>query len=354
MKEVVFNLPIVAKSGALLCGAIVIAIAVRFLFVIIIKAAAKRSRGILMKSLAKHLSSPLYLLLPLIAVSFSLELTALSPNVMDLIRKVISVAFIISVSWLLAKLAFVLEDLILNRYRIDVRDNLKARKIYTQVQFFKRGVIIVICVIALAIMLMSFERVRQLGTAIFASAGILGIVIGFAAQRSISTVLAGLQIAITQPFRIDDVVIVEGEWGRIEEITLTYVVVRIWDLRRLVLPITYFLEKPFQNWTRESADLLGTVFLYTDYTIPVQEVREELHRILQESELWDGKVWNLQITNMTEKSVELRALMSAQEASTAWNLRCEVREKLLDFIQSKYPGALPRVRAEFHSGRNIP
>jgi len=203
-------------------------------------------------------------------------------------------------------------------------------------------------------MLMSFERVRQLGTAIFASAGILGIVIGFAAQRSISTVLAGLQIAITQPFRIDDVVIVEGEWGRIEEITLTYVVVRIWDLRRLVLPITYFLEKPFQNWTRESADLLGTVFLYTDYTIPVQEVREELHRILQESELWDGKVWNLQITNMTEKSVELRALMSAQEASTAWNLRCEVREKLLDFIQSKYPGALPRVRAEFHSGRNIP
>ena len=354
MKEVVFNLPIVAKSGALLCGAIVIAIAVRFLFVIIIKAAAKRSRAILMKSLAKHLSSPLYLLLPLVAVSFSLELTALSPNVMDLIRKVISVAFIISVSWLLAKLAFVLEDLILNRYRIDVRDNLKARKIYTQVQFFKRGVIIVICVIALAIMLMSFERVRQLGTAIFASAGILGIVIGFAAQRSISTVLAGLQIAITQPFRIDDVVIVEGEWGRIEEITLTYVVVRIWDLRRLVLPITYFLEKPFQNWTRESADLLGTVFLYTDYTIPVQEVREELHRILQESELWDGKVWNLQITNMTEKSVELRALMSAQEASTAWNLRCEVREKLLNFIQSKYPGALPRVRAEFHSGRNIP
>ena len=141
--------------------------------------------------------------------------------------------------------------------------------------------------------------------------------------------------------------------GRIEEITLTYVVVRIWDLRRLVLPISYFLEKPFQNWTRESANLLGTVFLYTDYTIPVKEVREELHRILKESDLWDGKVWNLQITNMTERSVELRALMSAQDASTAWNLRCEVREKLLAFIQSHYPDALPKVRAEFHNGSYI-
>ncbi len=353
MKNIVLNLHIIAKSGALLCGAVAVALAARFLFVRTIKAAARRSRGILMKSVVKHLSAPLYLLLPLVAVSFSLELTALSPNVMDLIRKVISVAFIISVAWLLAKLAFVLEDLILNRYRLDVRDNLKARKIYTQVQFFKRGVIIVICIIALAIMLMSFERVRQLGTAILASAGILGIVIGFAAQRSLSTLLAGLQIAITQPFRIDDVVIVEGEWGRIEEITLTYVVVRIWDLRRLVLPITYFLEKPFQNWTRESADLLATVYLYTDYTVPVEKVRTELQRILKESDLWDGEVWNLQVTNANEKSVELRALMSAKDASTAWNLRCEVREKLLDFIQSKYPDALPRLRAEFHNEEDI-
>ncbi len=350
MKNIVLNLHIIAKSGALLCGAVAVALAARFLFIRTIKAAARRSRGILMKSVVKHLSAPLYLLLPLVAVSFSLELTALSPNVMDLIRKVISVAFIISVAWLLAKLAFVLEDLILNRYRLDVRDNLKARKIYTQVQFFKRGVIIVICIIALAIMLMSFKRVRQLGTAILASAGILGIVIGFAAQRSLSTLLAGLQIAITQPFRIDDVVIVEGEWGRIEEITLTYVVVRIWDLRRLVLPITYFLEKPFQNWTRESADLLATVYLYTDYTVPVEKVRTELQRILKESDLWDGEAWNLQVTNTNEKSVELRALMSAKDASTAWNLRCEVREKLLDFIQSKYPDALPRLRAEFHNG----
>jgi small-conductance mechanosensitive channel len=352
MKNIVLNLHVIVKSGALLSGAVLVALAVRFLFVRTIKAAAMRSRGILMKSVVKHLSTPLYLLLPLVAVSFSLEFTALSPHVTDLIRKVISVAFVISVAWLLAKLSFVLEDLILSRYKMDVSDNLKARKIYTQVQFFKRGVIIVICIIALAIMLMSFERVRQLGTAILASAGVLGIIIGFAAQRSLSTLLAGLQIAITQPFRIDDVVIVEGEWGRIEEITLTYVVVRIWDLRRLVLPITYFLEKPFQNWTRESANLLATVYLYTDYRVPVEKVRSKLQRILQDSDLWDGKVWNLQVTNANEKSVELRALMSAEDASTAWNLRCEVREKLLDFIQSKYPDALPRLRAEFHNGED--
>jgi small-conductance mechanosensitive channel len=249
---------------------------------------------------------------------------------------------------LIAKFTFVIEDLILNSYEIDIKDNLKARKVYTQLQFFKKTVVIIIAIIALAIILMSFEQIRQLGTAILASAGVIGIIVGFAAQRTISTLLAGLQIAITQPFRIDDVVIVEGEWGRIEEITLTYVVVRIWDLRRLVLPISYFIEKPFQNWTRESADLLGTVFLYTDYTVPVQLVRDELHRILQGSEHWDGKAWNLQITNMTERTVELRALMSAEDASKAWNLRCEVREKLLTFIQSRYPDALPKLRAEFN------
>jgi small-conductance mechanosensitive channel len=209
-------------------------------------------------------------------------------------------------------------------------------------------VVIVIAIIALAIILMSFEQIRQLGTAILASAGVLGIVIGFAAQRTISTLLAGLQIAITQPFRIDDVVIVEGEWGRIEEIALTYVVVRIWDLRRLVLPISYFLEKPFENWTRESADILGTVYMYADYTIPVQEVKKELLRILKESDFWDGKVWNLQVTDMTEHTVQLRALMSAQDASAAWNLRCEVREKLLNFVQSRHPNALPKIRTELN------
>jgi small-conductance mechanosensitive channel len=186
-----------------------------------------------------------------------------------------------------------------------------------------------------------------LGTTILASAGIVGIVLGFASQRSIALLFAGFQIALTQPIRIDDVVIVENEWGRIEEITLTYVVVRIWDKRRLVVPISYFIEKPFQNWTRASADLLGTVYLYCDYSVPVQAVREELQRILGQSEDWDGEVCSVQVTDTTEKTMAVRALMSASDASRLWNLRCRAREKLIDFIQREFPESLPRFRAEF-------
>jgi small-conductance mechanosensitive channel len=207
-------------------------------------------------------------------------------------------------------------------------------------------VIVVVGLLTLAAILMTFEKVRYLGTSILASAGIAGLIVGFAAQRSIATLLAGIQIAITQPIRIDDVVIVENEWGRIEEITLTYVVVRIWDLRRLILPITYFLEKPFQNWTRVSADILGTIFLYVDYTVPVEAVRAEFRRILEKSGKWDGRVSVLQVTNTTERTVELRALVSATDSSSAWELRCHVREKLIEFLQKNYPHALPRLRAE--------
>jgi small-conductance mechanosensitive channel len=193
---------------------------------------------------------------------------------------------------------------------------------------------------------MLFEQVRGLGTSVLASAGVLGIVIGFAAQRTIANLFAGFQLALTQPIRIDDVVIVEGEWGRIEEITLTYVVVRIWDLRRLILPLSYFIERPFQNWTRREADILGTVFLYADYTIPVDALREELKRIAAQSPNWDGKVCGLQVTDATEQTIELRSLVSACDASKAWDLRCEVREKLIAFVQKNYPASLPKVRAE--------
>ena len=231
---------------------------------------------------------------------------------------------------MLIKITFVIEDIILDQYKIDEKDNLRARKIYTQIQFLKRAAIIFIVILALGPILMTFDKVRQLGTSILASAGIISIIVGFAAQRSLGTLLAGFQIAITQPIRIDDVVIVENEWGKIEEITLTYVVVRIWDLRRLILPITYFLEKPFQNWSRTSTDILGTVYLYFDYTVPVQDLREELDRILDKSPLWDRKVSGLIVTNATEHTMELRALVSASDASKAWDLRCVVREKLIE------------------------
>jgi small-conductance mechanosensitive channel len=262
------------------------------------------------------------------------------------LKQTLGLLTIFSVAWLVVKLSYVGESLILMQYKVDVTDNLQARRVHTQIQILKKVVIVIVGIVALATMLMTFEKVRQLGTSILASAGIIGIIVGIAAQRSIATLLAGLQMAITQPIRLDDVVIVEGEWGRIEEITLTYVVVRIWDLRRLIIPMTYFLEKPFQNWTRVSAELLGTVFLYVDYTVPVHAVRTELHRILENSKLWDGRVCVLQVTNATERTVELRALMSAPDSSSAWELRCEVREKLIEFVQKNYPDGLPKVRGE--------
>lgn len=257
------------------------------------------------------------------------------------------------IAWLLIRVVYFLEGCVLSKFDVKVKDNLQARKVHTQFKVFKRIIIIVVIILAFATMLMTFEQIRQLGTMILASAGIAGIVIGLAAQKTLTTFIAGLQIAISQPIREDDVVIVEGEWGRIEEITLTYVVVRIWDLRRLIVPITYFIDKPFQNWTRISADILGTVFLYTDYTIPVDALREELQRILEASDHWDRKVCVLQVTNTTEKSMEIRALMSSADASIAWNLRCEVREKLVDFVRREYPDALPKLRAELEEIKEL-
>jgi small-conductance mechanosensitive channel len=269
-------------------------------------------------------------------------------KVNDVPGQVIALLLIGLVAWLLIRMTYVLEDYITGRFDIGARDNLKARKIHTQLRVLKRIVIIAVSILAFGTMLMTFKQVRQLGTTILASAGVVGIVVGMAAQRTIATFIAGLQIAITQPIRVDDVVIVENEWGRIEEITLTYVVVRIWDMRRLIVPITYFIEKPFQNWTRISADILGTVFIYTDYSVPVDAIREQLQKILNESEHWDKKVCVLQVTNASEHTMEIRALMSAADASAAWTLRCEVREKLIELIKSEYPQALPKVRAELN------
>jgi len=287
-------------------------------------------------------------LLVLSAVVPLLKITAPAAN---LLRHVLAVCIISAISWLCIRLVTGLEDFILKKYNIATEDNLQARKMHTQLRVIKRIVIVVIIVVGFCAVLMTFERVRLLGTSLLASAGIVGIIIGFAAQHSLATLFAGLQIALTQPIRIDDVVIVENEWGRIEEITLTYVVVRIWDLRRLVLPITCFTEKSFQNWTRVSADILSTVFVYVDYTASVQVIREKFFEILDQSELWDGKVRGLQVTNTTERTMEVRALMSTADASKAWNLRCEVREKLIDFIQQRYPDSLPKVRGEILGGK---
>lgn len=278
-----------------------------------------------------------------------LPVMELPVTVIYVLNAVFRSILIVTASWLMMSLLIVAEDVILSRYNINVRDNLRARKIYTQTQTIRRILVVYIIILAVVLILMGFEPFRQIGVGLLASAGLVSIVIGLAAQKIFGNFLAGVQIAFTQPIRVDDVVIVENEWGHIEEITLTYVVVRIWDLRRLILPLSYFIEKPFQNWTRISADIIGTVFIYTDYTVPVSSVREELERIVKHSPLWDGKVWALQVTNTSERSMELRALVSAADSGKAFELRCEVREKLIGFIKSKYPDALPKTRAEMKS-----
>jgi small-conductance mechanosensitive channel len=337
------------KTASLLIGLpILLGLIGHFLIYRIICKIVKRTGSVVDDSLVRHCYRPLQWTIVLFIVRLTI------PNVVPdeslaAVNHYIGLLLIVLVSWLIIKTVYVLEDYVTGRFAIDVRDNLQARKVHTQFRVLKRIVVVVVCIIALATMLMTFPRIRQLGTTILASAGIIGIVVGMAAQRTIGTFIAGLQIAFTQPIRVDDVVIVENEWGRIEEITLTYVVVRIWDLRRLIVPITYFIEKPFQNWTRVTADILGTVYIYVDHTVPIDAVREELQNILNGSELWDKKVCVLQVTNTSERTIELRALVSAADASAAWSLRCEVREKLVDFIRENYPQALPKLRTEFEA-----
>ena len=271
-------------------------------------------------------------------------LLTLTPETAQLLRKAGEVLFVVSIAWAIIAVVRIAKNQLLKNYDISVADNLKSRKVYTQYNILERILIFVIIIISIGIILMLFESVRSVGVSIFASAGIAGLIIGLAAQKALGSILAGLQIAITQPIRLDDVVIVENEWGWIEEINLTYVVVRIWDKRRLVVPSTYFLDRPFQNWTRTSADILGTVFIYTDYTIPFEPLRQELTRLLESNPNWDGKVNVLQVTDSKENTLEIRALMSSPTSPQAWDLRVYVREKLVEFIQREYPQCLPRTR----------
>jgi len=294
----------------------------------------------------RHAEAPLRLILPLVGLLLLFPLLPLPAYVIQPVNHAIGITLIAGITWfLIASLDFV-QDYIALHHTIDAEDNLEARRVRTQVQVLRHVAASVIIVLGLAIILMTFPSIRHLGESLFASAGVAALVAGLAARTTLTNLLAGVQIALTQPIRLEDVVVVEGEWGWIEEITMTYVIVRIWDLRRLVLPLSYFIEKPFQNWTRRTANILGTAFFYTDYLVPVEDVRQELLRILQSSPLWDKRVWGLQVTNTTDRSVELRALMSAADGSKAFDLRCYVREKMLQFLQEKYPQSLPKVRAE--------
>lgn len=295
----------------------------------------------------RHLRAPLHLLIPFLLINPVLAAFDTAPAEGSFLEGALRIIVVALVAWLAMRAVNLAVELFLTHFDITADDNLRARQVHTQVAVTRRIVLFVIVLVAAAAIFMMFEQLRSLGVSLLASAGVAGIIIGFAAQKTIGNLLAGVQIALTQPIRLDDVVIVEGEWGRIEEITLTYVVVRIWDLRRLVLPISYFIEKPFQNWTRVSADILGTVYLYVDYTMPLAPLREKMTQVLEDSrDLWDGKVNQIVVTDAKQDVMELRALISAKSSSRAWDLRCKLREALIGFIQENYPQALPRTRVE--------
>jgi small-conductance mechanosensitive channel len=258
--------------------------------------------------------------------------------------KVVSIVTIVVNAVMVIQMVRALEDIAIVRTEMRNYDPYRFRSLRTRWRLFRQLIVFIIVIICSGAILMNFDPVRQIGTGLLASAGVAGVIVGFAAQKSLSTIIAGLQIALTDPMRIGDVVNVEGEFGEIEEISLTYVVVKAWDQRRLILPITYFLDKSFQNWTRSSSQLLGTVFLYVDYTVPVDEIRAEGQRIVSESRLWDKRVFGVQVTDWKTDAVEIRALVSAETSDKLWDLRCEVREKLLTFLQRRYPSAFPRVR----------
>lgn len=343
----------ILQAAGLIIGSLVAGLLAKYIIFKLLSIYRHKAEPILTTSIVQHVRRPAGYFLPVLAFSFVMPLMPFTGGSFEVMRRIVETILIITFAWVLIKCVYVFESVVQGNYQISKLDNIRERKLITQLQFIKRLIVLGISFIALSLILMSFSTVRKIGTGLLTSAGIAGIIIGFAAQRSLANLLAGFQIAFTQPIRIDDVVIVEGEYGNIEEITLTYVVLRIWDQRRLILPINYFIEKPFQNWTRTNSELLGTVFLYVDYTLPIEPVRAELERLAQDSPLWDKRVCKLHVTDAKEKTMELRLLISAHNSGIAFDLRCEIREKLIAFIQKNFPESLPKTRAESLPAANV-
>jgi small-conductance mechanosensitive channel len=285
------------------------------------------------------------LALLILAMIIAIPVAPVPPETAALLTRLMAVAVIGLVGWGLIIALHIAADLYLRRFRLDVDDNLLARKHNTQVRVLSRTIDVLLVMLTLGAALMTIPAVRQYGISLFASAGVAGIIAGLAARPVLSNLMAGVQLAMTQPIRLFDAVVVENEHGTIEEITSTYVIVKLWDWRRMIVPLTYFIEKPFQNWTREASALIGTVMIYVDYRAPVGIIREKFHEILKQSDnKWDEKVASLQVTDLKEGAMELRCLMSARSGTQTFDLRCEVREKLIDFLQKEHPEALPRSR----------
>lgn len=325
-------------------AAVVVAFLVAALVGTFVRRVARRSE--VAADLSRRSRRPLRATLVVLAVGVALRLTTEPAPWRDVVEHLLVIALIVAVTWLIGSLAFVLEDAALARYRVDVADNRHARRVRTQVQVLRRLTVAVLVVCAIAGVALTFPVARTFGASLLASAGLISIVAGLAAQSSLANVFAGLQLAFTDAIRVDDVVVVDDEWGRIEEITLTYVVVHVWDDRRLILPSTYFTTTPFENWTRRDAHLLGTVELDLDWDVPVEEMRAELDRLLRASDLWDERVGILQVTDAVGGHVRVRALASAVDAPTLFDLRCYVREGLVSWLQHDAPAGQPTVRVE--------
>ena len=342
-------------------GAIIAAIGVHLVVFFVLGRVARRADGSSFAIVVRQMRRPA--LLGFILLGLKVAVPGITDQLhaaggMDVVNHALSIAFLITVTWLLVAVVESLERIIQHKYRIDVDDNLQQRKIQTQTRVLVRTVQVVIVIFGAAAILMTFPGVKQFGASLLASAGVAGLVVGLAARPVVANLIAGVQIAITQPIRIDDVVIIDSEWGKIEEITATYVVVKIWDERRLVVPLSQFIENSFQNWTRTSAALLGTVFLYVDYGVPLDDLRDEMKRFVSTRQEWDKRVAQIVVTDATEKSMQIRALVSARNSGNLWDLRCAVREHLIGWIRRNHADALPRLRAEVeqpqlaHAGTN--
>lgn len=351
LRNVAYGWPLAAWAVALLAGAALVGfLAHRLLFAALPRLLRRTPTG-LDEALLRRLRRPSRLLFPLLALRPVLGTLATddAPWIGDVAHGV-TIALILALTWTVIASVRAVAEWLRSRHDVTVADNLQARRIHTQVDVLATALVIVVAMVGGAIALMQFPPVRQLGASLLASAGIAGIVVGLAARPVLSNLIAGVQLAFTEPIRLDDVVVVEGEWGRIEDITSTYVVVKIWDERRLVLPVSYFLENPFQNWTRETADVLGAVFLYLDWRVPVDRIRVKLRELCEANENWDGRVAGVQVTNTSAEAVEVRCLVSGSDASKVWTLRCDVREGLVAYLQKEFPESLPVVRAELRRG----
>jgi small-conductance mechanosensitive channel len=282
------------------------------------------------------------LALVLLGIAAVLPLAPFTPEFETAISKALVVGSIALFGWVGVIGTEVVADLYVRQFEVEGGDNLLARKHLTQAKILKRVAEVIIVIVTAAVALMTFDTVRQVGISLFASAGVASIIVGFAARPLLENLIAGIQIAMSQPIRIGDRVVVEGETGKIEEITNAYVVICLRDLRRQIVPLSYFIEKPFQNLTRRSADILGTVSIHTDYSVPIEQMRQKLVEIVKNEPRWDGQVVSLHVTDAREGRLELRATVSARTLEDEWELCCAVREKLVTFLQEERPGALLR------------